>query len=145
MPIRTRRHKLALAFAALSLAAAGTVGAVGAAPAPAEAAGRCVDYNYSQGGYSSCIGTIQQLLNYHRIPQASRYHQPIGSYTGLAVDNAFGPATKSAVVAFQRYWGLSVDGIVGPQSWSYLCSPMKGPGPVPGYPYTAARAAGCAV
>ncbi|WP_394553452.1 peptidoglycan-binding protein [Agromyces sp. MMS24-JH15] len=132
MPTRTRRHKLALALAAFSLAAAGTVGAVGAAPAPAEAAGRCVDYNYSQGGYSSCIGYIQQLLN-DKIQNK------------IAVDNAFGPATRAAVISVQRNVGLVADGIVGPKTWNYLCYPQRGPGPVPGFPYAAARAAGCAI
>lgn len=135
MPIRTRRHKLALAFAALSLAAAGTVGAVGAAPAPAEAAGRCVDYTYSQGGYSSCVGYIQQLLNYHR---------PTG-WTPLVVDNAFGPKTRDLTVRVQRGYGLVADGIVGPRTWNIICYPQAGPGPIPGFPYAAARAAGCAV
>ncbi|MGW4928213.1 peptidoglycan-binding domain-containing protein [Agromyces sp. NPDC004153] len=135
MPIRTRRHKLALAFAALSLAAAGTVGAVGGAPAPAEAAGRCVDYNYSLGGYSSCIGYIQQLLNYHR---------PYG-WTPLVVDNAFGPKTRDLTIRVQQTFGLVADGIVGPRTWNIICYPQKGPGPIPGFPYTAARAAGCAI
>lgn len=71
MKLRTRRHKLALALSALALAATGTIGAVGTSAAPAEAAGRCVDYNYSQGGYSSCIGYIQQLVNYHSGPGTS--------------------------------------------------------------------------
>lgn len=100
--------------------------------APAQAAGNCVDYNYSQGGYSSCVGYIQQLLNFHG-------H---GAFY-LAVDNAFGPATYNAVVTIQRDWRFQVDGIVGPQTWSLLCYPQAGPGPIQGFPYAAARAAGC--
>ena len=131
--IRTRRHKLAVAFAALVLAGGAAFGAVGA-PAPAEAAGRCVDYNYSYGGYSSCVGPIQQLLN---------YKSHVG-FAPLAVDNAFGPKTRDAVIKVQRAWGLQADGIVGPRTWSLICYPQKGPGPIPGFPYAAARAAASA-
>lgn len=38
----------------------------------------------------------------------------------VAVDGDFGPRTKEAVVAFQRRHQLTVDGIVGPQTWDRL-------------------------
>jgi murein L,D-transpeptidase YcbB/YkuD len=38
----------------------------------------------------------------------------------IAVDGVFGPVTDSAVRAFQTLLGLSVDGIVGPQTWNHL-------------------------
>jgi len=38
----------------------------------------------------------------------------------LAVDGIFGPITQSAVVAFQRAFGLVPDGIVGPITWARL-------------------------
>ncbi len=130
----TRRSRIAL-IAAASLILGGSL-SVTAPPAPAEAAGQCVDYNYSSGGYSSCVGNIQVLLNAFRL-------SPGATYQTLAVDNAYGPATRSAVIDFQRYWGLQADGIVGPQTWRILCAPQMGPGPVSWYPYTAARASGC--
>jgi peptidoglycan hydrolase-like protein with peptidoglycan-binding domain len=132
--MRTKtRMKSAIAAAALTLVLGGSL-SVAAAPAPAEAAGQCVDYQYSYGGDSSCVGTIQILLN--AIP---------GSPWGpeLAVDNSFGPATRSAVINYQRYWGLRVDGIVGKQTWNILCAPQAGPGPIWWFPYATARSAGC--
>ena len=38
----------------------------------------------------------------------------------LKVDGAFGAATKRAVQAFQRYFGLSADGVVGRTTWNKL-------------------------
>ena len=35
-------------------------------------------------------------------------------------DGEFGPATRSAVLAFQRRNGLEADGIIGPQTWAKL-------------------------
>jgi peptidoglycan hydrolase-like protein with peptidoglycan-binding domain len=39
---------------------------------------------------------------------------------GIAADGDFGPATTSAVRAFQQSRGLAVDGIIGPQTWGAL-------------------------
>ncbi|NEP91099.1 MAG: peptidoglycan-binding protein [Okeania sp. SIO2C2] len=38
----------------------------------------------------------------------------------LVVDGIFGVATEEAVKKFQKYYGLTVDGIVGLQSWAKL-------------------------
>lgn len=38
----------------------------------------------------------------------------------LAVDGIFGPITQSAVIAFQRHFGLTPDGVVGPITWGEL-------------------------
>lgn len=38
----------------------------------------------------------------------------------IGADGWYGPQTKSAVLAFQRTHGLSVDGIVGPLTWAKL-------------------------
>ncbi|WP_411557307.1 peptidoglycan-binding domain-containing protein [Plantibacter sp. MPB07] len=131
MTTRTMRSRIALAGAALGLAIAGSVGGVATA-APAQAAGQCVDYQYSAGGDGSCVANIQTLLNAFKVggPQ-------------LEVDGQFGEQTRAAVVAFQTYWGMQVDGVVGAETWNILCGPQMGPGPISWYPYDAARASGC--
>lgn len=131
MTTRTMRSRIALTGAALGLAIAGSVGGVATA-APAQAAGQCVDYQYSAGGDGSCVANIQTLLNAFKVggPQ-------------LEVDGQFGEQTRAAVVAFQTYWGMQVDGVVGAETWNILCGPQMGPGPISWYPYDAARASGC--
>ena len=62
----------------------------------------------SQGSDGDAVRAIQSQLH-------SR-----GSGTVIAVDGIFGPMTAGAVRGFQELLGLTVDGIVGPQTWSLL-------------------------
>ena len=62
-----------------------------------------------EGDTGSCVSQLQQRLN------------QLGA--NLVVDGDFGPATKNAVLAFQGRERISFDGIVGPQTQSYLNSP----------------------
>ncbi len=59
-----------------------------------------------EGDSGSVVVELQQILN----TKGFR----------LIVDGYFGPATKSAVVKFQRQNGLTADGIVGPLTWLEL-------------------------
>lgn len=51
---------------------------------------------------------------------------------GLKADGSFGPATRTAVIAFQRSRGLAQDGVAGPATWGALLrTPGDSPGPTP--------------
>lgn len=42
-----------------------------------------------------------------------------------AIDAAYGPGTQAAVEKFQEDWGLTVDGIVGDDTWNCLAAEIK--------------------
>jgi hypothetical protein len=50
--------------------------------------------------------------------QGSLNTRAVSNY--LEVDGSFGPKTQTSVKQFQRAYKLTVDGIVGPQTWSAL-------------------------
>lgn len=107
---------------AVSLGAVAVTGLMAFGPAsPANAysgsTGKgCTTYQYSRGGYSTCIANIQRMLN--GINQS--YGTSYGGYA-LAVDNAFGPNTETQVRRFQSWARLTSDGIVGANTWNKLC------------------------
>lgn len=50
----------------------------------------------------------------------------------LALDGSFGPATRSALIRFQQAYGLSADGVAGPQTYNQIyalqdddCTPIN--------------------
>ncbi|NTW42612.1 MAG: peptidoglycan-binding protein [Cellulomonadaceae bacterium] len=69
--------------------------------------GRCTGTVLRYGSSGSCVWLLQVNLN-----------QLFGA--GLAADSSYGPATTTAVRNFQKRYGLGVDGIVGPKTWSQL-------------------------
>jgi peptidoglycan hydrolase-like protein with peptidoglycan-binding domain len=62
----------------------------------------------AQGSEGPVVASLQQLL----VNAAAEF----GTSPG-AVDGDFGPLTKAAVQAFQRFFGLAADGIVGELTW----------------------------
>lgn len=63
----------------------------------------------TSGSTGAQVTALQTLLNQQ-------------GYEAGAADGIFGPATKSAVQAFQTARGLSADGTVGPKTWTALLS-----------------------
>jgi peptidoglycan hydrolase-like protein with peptidoglycan-binding domain len=47
---------------------------------------------------------------------------PFPGEDALAVDGSFGPITAERVRFFQESWGLGIDGVAGPETWSFLTS-----------------------
>jgi uncharacterized YkwD family protein len=86
-------------------------------------------YLISYGSRGDQVRQIQQCLN-----NISNSYPQIGR---LAEDGAFGNATRNAVVAFQRAFGLTADGIAGPATWNGImqeCQASGGGGAGPAYP-----------
>lgn len=49
----------------------------------------------------------------------------------LVVDGDYGPVTAERITAFQERNGLTVDGVAGPETWSFLSTATPGPRPWP--------------
>lgn len=67
-----------------------------------------------KGSKGESVKHLQDLLN-----QVDR-KQNFGSPPPLNVDGYFGYNTQTAVKLFQKYYGLSIDGIAGPKTWEKL-------------------------
>ena len=63
------------------------------------------------GSRGDNVRVVQEYLN----TLAGAYPLP-----RVTVDGIYGPATENAVQAFQRLFGLTADGIVGPRTWERL-------------------------
>lgn len=60
-----------------------------------------------EGMYGNDVAEVQSVLNR-------------AGFSAGAVDGAFGPQTREAVVRFQRRFGLMPDGVIGPATWRVL-------------------------
>ncbi|MGL4773636.1 MAG: peptidoglycan-binding protein [Clostridium sp.] len=82
-----------------------------------ETSGIYPGYLIKEGMRGKAVGEIQYYL------------KAIGEfYDELPIINAdgiFGPATKNAVISFQKKFGLSPDGIVGPLTWNKIYEVYK--------------------
>lgn len=67
-------------------------------------------------------GPAVRVLQYY----LSYVAQYVGSVPSVALDGVFGEATRDAVIAFQRTYGLPQDGIVGEITWNLLYNTYLG-------------------
>jgi peptidoglycan hydrolase-like protein with peptidoglycan-binding domain len=77
----------------------------------------------SLGSTGSVVKTLQGKLNYlyERYSDPRWFENwPDDFKPPLAVDGIFGRLTRNAVIDYQTWNGLQVDGIVGPQTWRSL-------------------------
>jgi zinc D-Ala-D-Ala carboxypeptidase len=114
-----RIRGLRAALAAVMLVAGGvTVNVATAEPAAADS---CYTWNrnLSRGASGSDVAQLQE-----------RIAGWAASGQNIAIDGAFGPATEAALKRFQSAYGLSADGVAGPNTYSKIyalqdadCSP----------------------
>ena len=71
-----------------------------------------------EGDTGQGVYTLQLMLNV-----LSEYYDTVPQ---VAEDGVYGPSTTSSVAAFQRVYGLPVDGIVGPLTWESMYNAIKG-------------------
>lgn len=71
-----------------------------------------------EGDAGEGVLILQQMLNL-----LSEYYETVPS---VSSDGVYGPATTRAVSAFQRVYGLPVDGVVGPLTWESMYNAIKG-------------------
>ncbi|MGW1410091.1 GH25 family lysozyme [Streptomyces sp. NPDC002403] len=73
--------------------------------------------------WNKLVRTVGQGANGAAVKAAQA--QLAGYGNRMAVDGAFGPATRNAAVAFQRSHGLTADGVIGPKTWNKLVNGTK--------------------
>ena len=102
----------------------------------------CVQGTFRQGNSGQCVKNIQILAN-HKIRNAPAFYSNLAP---LAQDGSFGLKTKIGIVAIQKQFKLTQDGVVGPASWKVLCSSATiqfAGGPFSSAELAAAKGSGC--
>ncbi|MEO3778642.1 D-Ala-D-Ala carboxypeptidase family metallohydrolase [Micromonospora sp. B11E3] len=109
-------------LAALALTAASTVIGVTATAGAAHADG-CYTWGRTLSEGMSGEDVRQLQIRVSGYP---------GYASRIALDGAFGPATRSAVIRFQQAYGLAADGVAGPNTFNQLyalqdddCTPVN--------------------
>jgi peptidoglycan hydrolase-like protein with peptidoglycan-binding domain len=76
----------------------------------------------SLGDGGSAVSVLQEKLNYFYQSSDPRWfrNSPDDFKPPLEVDGSFGSLTRNAVIDYQSWNGLQVDGIVGSQTWGSL-------------------------
>jgi len=86
--------------------------------APVQEAASARAYNWTR--------TLQQGMSGNDVKElqirVAGFASDSAAQTYVAIDGSFGPATKAAVIRFQKAFGLTVDGIAGPQTRAKLNS-----------------------
>lgn len=85
----------------------------------AEGVERARKHVLRRGSRGEAVRFLQLLLENQNIPTAKSVKR---TRNGLGIDGIFGSGTDRAVRLFQRQESLTVDGIVGPATWSELVS-----------------------
>jgi zinc D-Ala-D-Ala carboxypeptidase len=110
-PSRTLDRRTLLRYGAGTLAATGLATAAGIGLAPAAAA-----YGWpaslQQGSSGAAVTELQIRI--------AGWAADSASHTYVAVDGGFGAGTYAALRRFQSAYGLGVDGVAGPQTFSTL-------------------------
>jgi peptidoglycan hydrolase-like protein with peptidoglycan-binding domain len=71
-----------------------------------------------RGDVGKAVKELQSYLN--AMDDGPAGGRSILSPNYVDVDGYFGPATENEVKWWQSYWGITADGIVGPETYSYI-------------------------
>jgi peptidoglycan hydrolase-like protein with peptidoglycan-binding domain len=87
------------------------------------------------GAYGEKVRSLQRSLNLCYAGDSADTPNAVNlGFAPLVADGSFGSRTKAALIAAQRYHGITANGIYGPQTASTIrhkTSPMEGPWTLP--------------